>query len=41
MYELIIGDCSFSSWFLCGWLMFEKFGLLYKMWMVGLYFGIM
>ena len=26
-YELFIGDRTFSSWSLRGWLMLEKFGL--------------
>lgn len=41
MYELIIGDRSFSSWSLRGWLMLEKFGLPYQTRMVGLYSGTM
>ena len=38
-YELFIGDRSFSSWSLRGWLMLEKFGLPYRTRMVGLYDG--
>lgn len=40
-YELYIGDRTFSSWSLRGWLMLEKFGLPYKTTMVGLYSGTM
>ena len=40
-YELFIGDRSFSSWSLRGWLMFEKFGIPFKTHMVGLYSGTM
>jgi glutathione S-transferase len=40
-YELYIGDRTFSSWSLRGWLMLEKFGLPYKTTMVGLYGGTM
>ena len=40
-YELYIGDRTFSSWSLRGWLMLEKFGLPYKTTMVGLYAGTM
>jgi len=40
-YELILGDRTFSSWSLRGWLMLEKFGLPYKTKMVGLYSGTM
>jgi len=36
-YDLYIGDRSFSSWSLRGWLMFEKFGLPYRTHMMGLY----
>lgn len=36
-YELYIGDRTFSSWSLRGWLMLEKFGLPYKTHLVGLY----
>lgn len=38
-YELFIGDRTFSSWSLRGWLMLEKFGIPYKTHMVGLYTG--
>ncbi|NNE53332.1 MAG: glutathione S-transferase [Sulfitobacter sp.] len=40
-YDLFIGDQSFSSWSLRGWLMLEKFGLPYRTHMVGLYSGTM
>jgi glutathione S-transferase len=40
-YQLYIGDRTFSSWSLRGWLMLEKFGLPYKSHMVGLYSGTM
>jgi len=40
-YDLFIGDQSFSSWSLRGWLMFEKFGLPVRTHMVGLYDGTM
>ena len=40
-YELYIGDRTFSSWSLRGWLMLEKFGLPYKSTMVRLYAGTM
>lgn len=40
-YELFIGDRTFSSWSLRGWLMFEQFGLPVKTTMVGLYAGTM
>ena len=40
-YKLYIGDRTFSSWSLRGWLMLEKFGLPYDMHMVGLYSGTM
>lgn len=40
-YDLYIGDRTFSSWSLRGWLMFEKFGLPVKTHMVGLYSGTM
>lgn len=36
-YDLYIGDQTFSSWSLRGWLMFEKFGLPFRTHMVGLY----
>lgn len=38
-YVLHIGDRSFSSWSLRGWLMFEKFGLPVRTRMAGLYSG--
>lgn len=38
-YELYIGDRTFSSWSLRGWLMLEKFGLPYNTHLVGLYAG--
>ncbi|RYH01412.1 glutathione S-transferase [Salipiger sp. IMCC34102] len=40
-YDLFIGDRSFSSWSLRGWLMLEAFGLPYRTHMVGLYDGTM
>jgi len=40
-YQLYIGDRTFSSWSLRGWLMLEKFELPYKTTMVGLYGGTM
>ena len=40
-YQLYIGDRTFSSWSLRGWLMLEKFGLPYQAHMVGLYAGTM
>ncbi|MBB5720491.1 glutathione S-transferase [Loktanella ponticola] len=40
-HELYIGDRTFSSWSLRGWLLLEKFGLPYKTTMVGLYAGTM
>ena len=40
-YELFIGDRTFSSWSLRGWLMFVKFGLPVKTRLVGLYDGTM
>lgn len=40
-YELFLGDRTYSSWSLRGWLMFEKFGLPYQEHMVGLYDGTM
>ncbi|MCK0141867.1 glutathione S-transferase [Aliiroseovarius sp. F20344] len=39
IYDLYIGDQSFSSWSLRGWLMFEKFGVPYRTHMAGLYSG--
>jgi len=38
-YDLFIGDRTFSSWSLRGWLMFEKFGLPFRTHMIGLYSG--
>lgn len=38
-YQIYIGDQSFSSWSLRGWLMLEKFGLPYEARFVGLYSG--
>lgn len=38
-YDLYIGDRSFSSWSLRGWLMFEKFNIPYRTHMLGLYSG--
>jgi glutathione S-transferase len=38
-YELHIGDRTFSSWSLRGWLMLEKFGLPCSIHMTGLYAG--
>lgn len=40
-YNLYIGDRTFSSWSLRGWLMFEKFNLPVKTHMIGLYTGTM
>ncbi|ABG30844.1 glutathione S-transferase [Roseobacter denitrificans] len=40
-YDLFIGDRTFSSWSLRGWLMLEKFGLAHRTHMVGLYAGTM
>lgn len=40
-YDLFIGDRTFSSWSMRGWLMFEKFGIPVKTHMVGLYGGTM
>lgn len=40
-YDLFIGDRTFSSWSLRGWLMMEKFNLPYRSHMVGLYSGTM
>ncbi|MWB77709.1 glutathione S-transferase [Pseudooceanicola sp. 216_PA32_1] len=40
-YDLFIGDQTFSSWSLRGWLMFEKFGIPVRVNMVGLYAGTM
>ena len=38
-YELFIGDRTFSSWSLRGWLMLHKFDLSYQTHIVGLYSG--
>ena len=40
-YELYIGDRSFSSWSMRGWLMLRKFGLPFNTTLVGLYSGTM
>ncbi len=40
-YNLYIGDRTFSSWSLRGWLMLEKFNLPYRTHLVGLYSGTM
>jgi glutathione S-transferase len=40
-YDLFIGDRTFSSWSLRGWLMMEKFNLPFRTHMVGLYSGTM
>ena len=40
-YDLFIGDKTYSSWSLRGWLMFQKFHLPYREHMVGLYAGTM
>ena len=40
-YNLYIGDRTFSSWSLRGWLMLEKFDLPYQAHLVGLYAGTM
>ncbi len=40
-YDLFIGDRTFSSWSLRGWLMLEKFNLPHRVNMVGLYAGTM
>ena len=40
-YDLFIGDRSFSSWSLRGWLMFRRFDLPFTTTMVGLYSGTM
>ncbi len=38
-YDLILGDRTFSSWSLRGWLMFEKFDIPCRTHMAGLYDG--
>ncbi len=40
-YDLYIGDRTFSSWSLRGWLMLENFNLPYRAHLVGLYGGTM
>ena len=40
-YDLYIGDRTFSSWSLRGWLMFQKFDLPVRVRLVGLYAGTM
>ena len=40
-YDLYIGDRTFSSWSLRGWLMLEKFGLDFNTHFIGLYAGTM
>ncbi|ALG89270.1 MULTISPECIES: glutathione S-transferase [Actibacterium] len=40
-YDLYLGDKTYSSWSLRGWLMFEKFGLPVRTTAVGLYSGTM
>ncbi|MEM6587672.1 MAG: glutathione S-transferase [Pseudomonadota bacterium] len=40
-YDLYIGDRTFSSWSLRGWLMFQKFDLPVRVHVVGLYAGTM
>lgn len=40
-YQLYIGDRTFSSWSLRGWLMLHKFNLPYEEHVVGLYSGTM
>lgn len=40
-YDLYIGDRTFSSWSLRGWLMLEKFDLPFRSHMIGLYGGTM
>ncbi len=40
-YDLYIGDRTFSSWSLRGWLMMEKFNLSFRTHLVGLYSGTM
>jgi glutathione S-transferase len=40
-YDLYIGDRSFSSWSMRGWLMFSQFDIPCKIHMVGLYSGTM
>ncbi|MFL4468937.1 glutathione S-transferase [Tateyamaria armeniaca] len=40
-YDLYIGDRTFSSWSLRGWLMMEKFNIPHRVHLVGLYAGTM
>ncbi len=40
-YDLFIGDRTFSSWSLRGWLMLHKFNLPFRTHMIGLYGGTM
>lgn len=40
-YDLFIGDRTFSSWSMRGWLMLEQFDLPFRTHMVGLYDGTM
>ncbi|KEJ89086.1 glutathione S-transferase [Sulfitobacter donghicola] len=40
-YDLFIGDRTFSSWSLRGWLMLQKFNLPFEEHLVGLYAGTM
>jgi len=40
-YDLYIGDRTFSSWSLRGWLMFERFNIPARTHLVGLYSGTM
>ncbi|WP_299152180.1 glutathione S-transferase [uncultured Tateyamaria sp.] len=40
-YDLYIGDRTFSSWSLRGWLMMEKFNIPHRVNMIGLYGGTM
>ena len=40
-YDLYIGDRTFSSWSLRGWLLLEKFRLDFQTHLVGLYGGTM
>ena len=40
-YDLYIGDRTFSSWSLRGWLMMEKFNIPHRVHLVGLYSGTM
>lgn len=41
IYDLYIGDRTFSSWSLRGWLMMEKFNIAYRIHTMGLYSGTM